>query len=207
MGMKKLVKKSLVTTCAAFAVLLLLACVFSFGQGAPADAKPMKVQCSAQGTSTQSGGLGTITLEIDAYSTQQERETLVGAFKESGTAGLTAALKKQPRKGLISIAGQSNVFEVKFVRVMPESTASARKIRLVTDRPIGVGEAMAGRPRTLDYSLLAVEVTLDMSKIDKSTGVLLPAIELVADKDTKEVTIKAYQNPWKLFNFFNFKEK
>jgi hypothetical protein len=90
---------------------------------------------------------------------------------------------------------------------MPESTASARKIRLVTDRPIGVGEAMAGRPRTLDYSLLAVEVTLDMSKIDKSTGVLLPAIELVADKDTKEVTIKAYQNPWKLFNFFNFKEK
>jgi hypothetical protein len=197
-------KKSLMTTCVAFAALLLFLCVFCFSAAAPADPKPMKFQCSAQGTSTQSGALGTITIEINNYSTQQEWQTLIGAFKKSGTPGLTAALKEQPKKGLISIAGKSDVYQLKFVRVMADSKPDTQKIRLVTDRPIGVGEAMAGLPKTLDHSLLAVEVTLNMKKIGDSTGILLPAVEIVSENE--EITLKTYNNPWKLFNFFNFKE-
>jgi hypothetical protein len=205
MGRKKLMKKTHMVTCTAFTLLLLFACISGFSQAASTDLKPMKVQCSAQGTSTQSGSLGTITIQIDEYSSQQERETLVQAFKESGTEGMTAVLKKLPQKGFISIAGQKDTYQLKFVRVLPGSTASIRKIRLVTDRPTTIGESMA-HTRSLDYSVLAVEFTLDMSKMGKSTGTLLPAIELVADKKTNEITIKSYQFPWKLFNFFNFKE-
>jgi len=96
MGNDKLIKKPLMMTGTVFAGLLLLACVFSFSQGNPAELKPLTIQCSAQGTSTQSGGLTSITIRINEYSTEQERQMLIGAFKESGSAGLTAALKKCP---------------------------------------------------------------------------------------------------------------
>jgi hypothetical protein len=204
------VKRSIMLICAVFAMNFLIAWAFCFAEGSSVNPVPLKVQCSAQGTSTQSGALGTITIEINEYSSDQEREALILAFDKSGTPGLTAALKKQSKKGLISIAGQPDVYEVKFVRLMPDSTQGARNIRLVTDRPIGVGEAMVGLPKTTDYSLLALEMKLDMSKMGKSTGILLPAIELVTEKNKKteksEVSIKARKNPWKLFNFFNYKE-
>jgi hypothetical protein len=208
MGMKKMIKNNLMMTGTVSAVLLLFACVISFGQGAPAELKPLTIQCSAQGTSTQSDKLTSITVRINEYSTEQERQTLVGVFKESGSPGLTKALKKMPSKGVISITGKSG-YDVRFIRVMPDSPAGTRKLRIVTDRPIAVIEQMSASAnvRTLPHSITALEITLVMSDVEKkSTGILLPACQLVVDKKTKEVTIESYQNPWKLFNFFGYKE-
>ena len=186
--------------------LLLFACVFSFSQGDPAALKPLTLQCSAQGTSTQSGGLTSITIRINEYSTDQDRQALVGAFKEAGSPGLTAALKKLPAKGRVSISGTPG-YDLRFIRVMPGSPAGTRKLRLVTDRPIAVAEHLRANAQTMPHSITALEVTLDMSDVEKkSTGILLPAIELVVDKKNNEITIQNYQNPWKLFNFFGYKE-
>jgi len=90
---------------------------------------------------------------------------------------------------------------------MPDSTAGTRKLRIVTDRPIAVAEHLRANAHTMPHSITALDVTLDMSDIEKkSTGILLPACELLIDKKTKEVSIESYQNPWKLFNFFGYKE-
>jgi hypothetical protein len=206
MEKKRLIKETIMKTGAVFAVLFLLAGVFSFSQGTPEQTGPETIQCSAQGTSTQSGGLTSITIRINKYSTAEEREALVAAFKASGSSGLYNALKKLPSIGRISISGKPGC-DLKFIRLLPNSPQGIRKLRIVTDRPILVAEKFAASTRTMDYSLSALDIELNSSNLkDKSTGVLIPACELKVDKKTKEIKINAYQNPWKLFNFFGVKE-
>ena len=205
MGKKDLTKRTLTIICAVFVVLLPFAIALSFSQSEPAQAGPETIQCSAQGTSTQSGGLTSLTIRINEYSTAEERKGLVEAFQKSGSQGLYNALKKMPSIGRISISGQPGC-DLKFIRLLPNSPAGIRKIRIATDRPISVVEAMSSF-RVKEYNLAALDIALDSSNLkDKSTGVLVPACELKVDKKTKELNIKAYNNPWKLFNFFGVKE-
>jgi hypothetical protein len=205
MGKKNLAKRTLTITCAVFVVLLPLAIALSFSQSEPAQAGPETIQCSAQGTSTQSGALTSITIRINEYSTAEERQALVDAFQKSGSKGLYNALKKMPSIGRISISGQQGC-DLKFIRLLPNSPAGLRKIRIVADRPITVVESMS-HSRSLDYNLSLLDIELDSSDLKlKSKGVLVPACELKIDKKTKELNVKAYQNPWKLFNFFGVKE-
>jgi hypothetical protein len=205
MEKKNLTKRTLTITCAVFVVLLPFAIALSFSQSEPAQAGPETIQCSAQGTSTQSGQLASLTIRINKYSTAEERKTLIDAFKQSGSKGLYEALKKMPSIGRIEIAGRPGC-DLKFIRLLPNSPAGIRKLRIVTDRPIAVAEAWKASTRTMQYNLSALDIELDSSNLqDKSKGVLVPACELVIDKNTKEINIKAYQNPWKLFNFFGVK--
>jgi len=195
-------KQSVMTFCAAIAVLLLLAGSLGFSQ---VPAQPKVIECSTQGTSTQSDKLQSIVIRISGYSTDEERAGLFTAYDEGGSQGLYNALKKMPSKGRVSLTG-TNGFDLKFVRLMPESSKGVRKIRLVTDRPIAAVEHARASTRTMDYNLSAIEVNLDTADVQgKSTGILLPACEFVIDKNTRELNIKAYQNPWKLFNFYGVK--
>lgn len=195
--------KNMIPCCAAVAVLL-FACCLSFSQG-NIPAQPKVIECSTQGTSTQSDKLQSITIRINGYSTDEERTSLIKAYDEKGSEGLYSALKKMPSKGRVSLSG-TNGFDLKFVRLLPESSKGILKIRLVTDRPIAAAEHLKASTRTMDYNLAAIEVNLDSANVqDKSTGILLPACEFVIDKTTRELNIKTYQNPWKLFNFFGVK--
>ena len=204
MDKKNQTKRTLTITCAVISVLLPLAIALSFSQSTPEQAGPETIQCSAQGTSTQSGQLTSITIRINKYSTAEERKALIEAFQKSGSQGLYNALKKMPSIGRISISGRQG-YDLKFIRLLPNSPAGIRKIRIATDRAISVVESMQSS-RSLDYNLSALDIELDSNNLkDKSTGVLVPACELVVDKKTNELTIKAYQNPWKLFNFFGVK--
>jgi len=205
MGKKNPTKRTLTITCAVFVVLLPFAIALSFSQSEPVQAGPETIQCSAQGTSTQSGQLASLTIRINKYSTAEERGTLVEAFQKSGSQGLYDALKAMPSIGRIEIAGRPGC-DLKFIRLLPNSPAGIRKIRIATDRPISVVESMSSA-RVKDYNLAALDIQLDSSNLkDKSKGTLVPACELKVDKKTKELNIKAYNNPWKLFNFFGVKE-
>jgi hypothetical protein len=205
MGKKNQTKRTFTITCAVFAVLLPFAIALSFSQSEPAQEGPESIQCTAQGTSTQSGSITSLTIRINKYSTAEERQTLIAAFQKSGSQGLYDALKKMPSIGRISISGQPGC-DLKFIRLLPNSPAGIRKIRIATDRPISVVESMS-HARVLDYNLAALDIELDSSNLkEKSKGVLIPACELKVDKKTKELNIKAYNNPWKLFNFFGVKE-
>ena len=114
-------------------------------------------------------------------------------------------MKALPSIGRIEIAGRPGC-DLKFIRLLPNSPAGIRKIRIATDRPISVVESMAAS-RSQSYNLATIDIELDSSNLkDKSKGVLVPACELKVDKKTKELNIKAYNNPWKLFNFFGVKE-
>jgi hypothetical protein len=191
----RLLQGILILGVAVISVLLLCAVIVS-------SAVPETIECTAQGTSTQLGRSFTLKITIDEYSPEEDRQILIQAFQKDKNEGLYKALRKLPTRGRIQTP-ETVGYELKFIRLLPNSPPGTRKIRIMTDRPITLGESMA-QSRSLDYTLSGVELDLNDAK-EKSTGVLLPLCEFVIDKKTKEFTIELRKNPFKLLNFFSQK--
>ena len=73
---------------------------------------------------------------------------------------------------------------------------------LAADRMIRFGEAYYNT-RTRDYDLTAGEIEINDSDKDKSSGVLLPAAQLIINKEG-QLEFQLYQNPWKLTNIIDW---
>jgi len=197
MQRKRLTKGILILTAAVFSALLLCAVIVS-------SAEPEKIECTAQGTSTQLGQQFSLQITIDEYSTEEDRQTLIQAFEKDKSQGLAKALDKLPTRGRMQTPGTTG-YQLKFIRLLPNSPEGTRKIRIVTDRPITIGESRQ-QTRSLDYNLSVVELELNEVK-GKSTGTLLPLCELKIDKKTKELTVEVRKNPFKLVNFIDRDKK
>jgi hypothetical protein len=172
--------------------LVLLASLYNVAQDKP---QPEVYQAQAMGQGTQMGQNFNITVNIEQYSTDAERQALIDAFNAKGSEGLFNALNKMKSKGQMAITGTLG-YSISFARKF--QTPDGVKIRVLTNRPIRFGEGWADS-RSSDYNLSAVEIVLSPEK-GKSTGVLLPACQLIINKKTKELEIENYQNPWKLVN-------
>jgi len=168
--------------------------------GLAQEDKPMRevYQAQAMGQSTQMGKTFNVTINVERYSTPEEREVLVDTFQQAGSEGLFNALEKMNSKGRIAITGTLG-YDISFIRKI--QTSDGYKLRVLTNRPIRFGEAWVNG-RTMDYTLSALELTISEDK-DKSTGVLLPACKFKIDKKTNELEIENYQNPWKLQNIMD----
>jgi hypothetical protein len=164
------------------------------------EGKPTRevYQAQAMGQSTQMGKSFNVTINIERYSTPEERQVLVDAFQKAGSEGLFNALEKMNSKGRIAVTGTLG-YDISFVRKIP--TSDGYKVRILTNRPIRFGEAWVNG-RSTDYNLSALELTISEGK-DKSTGILLPASKFRIEKKTNELEIENYQNPWKLQNIMD----
>lgn len=175
--------------------------VLLVGFDSPAqEEKPKRefYQAQAMGQSTQLGKMFGVTITIERYSTQEERQVLVEAFQKAGSEGMFNALEKMNAKGRIAITGTLG-YDISFARKIP--TSDGYKIRILTNRPIRFGEAWVnGRSR--DYNLSALELNIGSDK-DKSTGILLPACRFKIDKKSRELEIENFQNPWKVVNIMD----
>jgi hypothetical protein len=67
----------------------------AYGQGR------MTIQATAKGTSTQLGRMIDVNIYIEAYSTPDDRQTLIQAFKQRGQDGLVDALQDMKPKGRV----------------------------------------------------------------------------------------------------------
>ncbi|NWG75433.1 MAG: hypothetical protein HXY24_12620 [Rubrivivax sp.] len=157
------------------------------------------IECTAQGTSSQLGKTFTLKITIDEYSPEEDRQALIQAFEKDKNPGLHRALGKLKTRGRMQTPGTVG-YELKFIRLMPTSAAGTRRIRILTDRPIAIGESMK-QTRSMDYSLSFIELELNEDKA-KSTGILLPLCELHVDKKTMELNVEVRRNPFNLVNFF-----
>jgi hypothetical protein len=194
--MQKVMKVSRMSGAVAIACLIVLLSLSSAAQ----EDKPIRevYQAQAMGQNTQFGQTFNVTINIERYSTPEERQVLVEAFQQAGSEGLFNALEKMRSKGRIAITGTLG-YDISFVRRIP--TDNGYKIRILTNRPIRFGEAWVNG-RSTDYNLSALELDLSNEK-DKSTGVLLPACQFKINKKTNELEIENYQNPWKLQNIMD----
>jgi hypothetical protein len=184
--------------CGAVAIACLV--VLASSDSTAQEDKPVRevYQAQAMGQNTQFGKTFNVTINIEKYSTLDERNALVDAFQQSGSEGLFNALEKMHAKGRIAITGTLG-YDISFIRKIP--IADGFKLRVLTNRPIRFGEAWANG-RSTDYDLSALELTITQDK-DKSAGTLLPACKFRIEKKTNELEIEALQSPWKLQNIMD----
>jgi hypothetical protein len=163
------------------------------------NGKPATIDATAQGTSTQLGRTVSIKVIINRFSTEEERQQLIAAFKQGQSPGLVKALSKMPPVGRIAITGTLG-YDLAYIRLI--RTPTGRQIRFATNRLIRFGEAYANS-QSIAYDLTAGEFQLDDKDKDKSTGVLFPASQLVVNKKG-ELQFELRRNPWKLVNIIDW---
>ncbi|HVN21398.1 MAG TPA: hypothetical protein VMU05_21610 [Dongiaceae bacterium] len=173
-------------------IVLLLAGLSTFvhGQGR------MTIQATAMGTSTQLGRMYDVNIYIESFSTQEDRQRLIEAFKTRKQDGLVDALQDMKSKGRVRFSSGGVGNDVKYIIELPSK--NGRRLRLVTDRWLMFPE-LYNSTRSADYSVGAIE--LNLTPDGKGTGTVLPACRITMNKKKKQVEIETYQNPWNLTNF------
>ena len=156
----------------------------------------MTIQATGMGTSTQMGKIVNVNIHIEQYSTEEDRDALINAFKKSGQDGMVKVLEDMKAKGRIRFASGGVGNDIKYIMELPSE--KGRRLRLVTDRTLAFAELYQGT-RSRDYTVGAIEV--ELTPDGKGTGTVLPACKLTVNKKKKQVEIETYQNPWKLSNF------
>ena len=160
------------------------------------DQGRMTIQATAMGTSTQLGRIADVNIYIEAYSTQDDRNTLIEAFKKRGQDGLFDALQDMKPKGRVRFSSGGVGNDVKYIIELPSK--NGRKLRLITDRNLSFRE-LYNSNRNVDYNVGAIE--LNLTPDGKGSGTVLPAVKLTVNKKKKQVEIETFQNPWNLTNF------
>jgi hypothetical protein len=162
--------------------------------------KPETIDATAMGTGTQAGEHINITLNINDFSTEADKQTLVQAFGNGKNQGLVDALSKMKVAGHIEVTGTLG-YDCSYIQVIP--TPTGRKIRFVTNRLLRFGEVYRDS-RSTAYDLTAGEFDLNDTDKSKSTGVLYPAAEFEIDKQG-ELQINLLGNPWQLADVIDWK--
>jgi hypothetical protein len=158
--------------------------------------KSETIQAQAFGTTTQAGRTFGITIRIESYSTPTDQKTLIDAFNKGGHDALVDALGKMKARGRIAITGGGVGYQIAYIRNIP--TPKGRTVRIITDRPINIGEATFNT-RSEDYDLTLLEIHLDDADKDKSTGNLVVGGRFTVDKKKKQIEFESYQaTPWRL---------
>lgn len=157
------------------------------------------IDATARGTSTQMGRQISVKITIYEFSTEEDRAILIEAYKKGQHQGLVNALSKMRAVGRIAITGTVG-YDLSYIRLI--KTPTGRKIRFAANRMIRFGEAYANT-RSRDYDLTAGEIEINDSDKDKSEGVLLPAAQLIINKEG-QLEFQLYQNPWKLVNIIDW---
>jgi len=178
------------------AITLLAANAPAFSQS---NGKPATIDATAQGTSTQLGSIVNVKVIIQRFSTEEERQQLIAAFKQGQSPGLVKALSKMEPAGRIAITGTLG-YDLAYIRLI--RTPTGRTIRFATNRLIRFGEAY-GNTQSMAYDLTAGEFQLDDKDKDKSTGVLFPASQLIIN-NKGELQFELRKNPWKLVNIIDW---
>jgi hypothetical protein len=165
-----------------------------------ADDKPTEtIDAQAMGTSTQLGKNVGIKVIINRYSTQEDRQVLVDAFKKGQHQGLVKALQNMKPVGRIAITGTLG-YDLAYIALIPSPTG--RKIRFAANRWIRFGEAYHNT-QSQSFDLTAGEFDLNDADNKKSSGVLYPAAQLIINKQG-QLQFELRQNPWKLVNIIDW---
>ena len=179
-------------------VAALAAAVFAL---APASARAQneKLDISAFAinmSNIATGSNAVVQINIDSWSTPEERELLITTMVEKKPADLLKALQKLPVRGRFRIptARQPDPHHLSlgldihyaWQTPLPEG---GRRIVLATDRYIGFAEAR-NQPRSIDYPFSLIEIRVD--KDGKGQGKMAVATKIDFDKDKKVVQIENY---------------
>jgi hypothetical protein len=134
------------------------------------------------------GRTALVTITIDRWSTDEERDALLTTLQEFGPDKLLDALQRiRPPVGHIATAGRLG-YDLFYARDNPNPDGS-RRVVFATNRRVSFREA-ATNPRSMQYQFTLGELHLD--KNGKGDGKLVPAARVSWNKDQKKLEIENY---------------
>jgi hypothetical protein len=181
-----------------FAVLFITGVTLGFSAD---DRKVETIDATAMGTSTQLGKTVNVKVTIYEFSTPEDRQILLDAYKKGQNQGLVNALTKMKAVGRIAITGTLG-YDLSYISLIP--TDSGRKIRFVTNRLLRFGEVY-NNSQSIAYNLTAGEIEINDKDKSKSAGVLYPAAQLVINKEG-QLQIELRKNTWQLVNIIDWNQ-
>ena len=122
---------------------------------------------------------GTIDIVINRWSTDQERDQLLAALRESGTDGLLRTLQKIKDPAGYIRTPSSIGYPLRFARQITMADGG-RRIIIATDRYVSFLEATT-QPRSADYPFMLVDIRIAAD--GKGTGKLMPLAKVTANED------------------------
>ena len=158
------------------------------------------IDATARGTGTQLGHTVTIRLIINQWSTPEDKQTLVNAFKQGQQRGLVNALQGMRSAGRITIPGTVG-FDLAYAESVP--TPTGRRVRFITNRRIAFAEA-AWNTRSRQFDITAGEININDQDTRQSSGTLLPATQITINRDG-DLQFNLFQNPWNLVNVIDWR--
>jgi hypothetical protein len=143
----------------------------------------------------------TVDIRIERWSTDAEREQLLGILKEGEgkdryrtNQNLLKALQKMPKAGFIRTPN-TLAWDLRYARENAMDDGG-RQIVVATDRPIGFWEAR-NQPRSMDYPFTILEMRLN--KENKGEGKMLAGTQIYIDPKTHNLVLENYgQQPVRL---------
>ena len=131
------------------------------------------------------GSVVQVTIDIDDYTTDEERLQLAQALIEGGSDALRKAMNKM-KKGRVSVVGRTGT-KVNYIRAWP--TANGRRIIMATERPMTFFELRRGT-RSRNYEFGFIELLLDEK--GRGSGVLIAAAKIKFIEDQQKIEIEHY---------------
>jgi hypothetical protein len=175
----------------AFALLLTIPSVGLLRAQASRElAVPVRLTAFAVNMSNiATGGANVVDIQIERWSTDEERQKLITTFVEKGPEKLLDALQDLKRIGYIRLPNTLG-YDLRYARVVPLDEGG-QKILIATDRRIGFAEAR-NQPRTMDYPFTLIEIRLKPDGTGE--GKLSVATKITLNKKTKTVELENYSS-------------
>lgn len=146
----------------------------------PEKAKPVKEKFSGMlvlwAAGPMTGQSTRMTMQVDRWTTDEEKQALYDTLKDAGPDALLAAM----RKTIVGYLWTTNSLRYKVNIASTFQTEKGRTVRLITERPITFAEQVAGAPRSRDYEFGVIEFTLDDK--NKGEGVIFPTAKVGIDE-------------------------
>jgi hypothetical protein len=149
----------------------------------------------AFGVAMGPGAAGVVDINITRWSTDEERKALIESLIQNGQEKTVELLRKQKETGWVctqSGAGMRGYLSVRLLRHQFAQPDGKRIVVLVTDRNIGMAEAMRST-RSKDYEVSGIVMELQKGEDgkEKGQGTLFGAVKLGFDKETKKLEIES----------------
>jgi hypothetical protein len=162
--------------------------LFAAAVVAKGGAAPVRYTASAINMNAPARAMATtVSIVVDRWSTDEERERLRTTLVEQRQHKLFKALQAMPKVGSIRTP-DSLSYDLHYARRVPGADGAERVV-LLTDRYVTYWE-VANAARTLDYPFMVFELRSDSA--GHGEGKLTVATKIIWDPETKQVTLENY---------------
>src|SRR5262245_28053445 len=149
---------------------------------AEAQAESYTAVATAKGAKI-GAGMANLTLTVNRFATDAERDALVAAVKQGGTAAARTLLRGKPDVGTLQLGSRPATIKYAYAR----TTGAGRLLTIVTADPIRLlGAGLPDAKPTAGYDLGLV--LLDLSAPGPGKGELVPAAKVKVDAQGAIVT-------------------